>query len=61
MNKSGIYYMEKDGAVKIPDKYKNMTYEEITAECARLANSVKSKRKATIKKPKMGCKTKFAI
>lgn len=53
--------MEKDGAVKIPDKYKNMSYEEITAECARLANSVKSKRKATIKKPKMGCKTKFDI
>lgn len=59
MNKS--YYMEKDGAVKIPDKYKKMSHEEISNECARLAETVKNKAKATVKKTKVTTKTKFVI
>lgn len=32
-----VYYMERDGAVKIPEKYDKMNYAEITAECASLS------------------------
>ena len=35
-----VYYMERDGAVKIPEKYDKMNYAEITAECARLLLTV---------------------
>lgn len=61
MNKSSIYYTEKDGAVKIPDEYKTMTYDEISAECTRLQKAVKSKTTNSVKKVKKKCKTKFVI
>jgi hypothetical protein len=35
--KTDIYYMESDGAVKIPEKYDKMNLSEITAECVRLS------------------------
>lgn len=61
MNESNVYYMEKDGAVKIPDKYKKMSHDEITAECARLTKAVKEKAKSTVKKTKVEKKTRFVI
>lgn len=59
MNDSNVYCMEKDGAVNIPDEYKKMSYEEISAECARLEKKVKEK--TSTKKHKIVTKTKFAI
>lgn len=59
MNKSNVYYMEKDGAVKIPDKYKTMSHEEISDECARLVKTIKDKAKITDRKTKSSTKTKF--
>ena len=44
-----MYYMEKDGAVNIPDEYKKMSYDEISAECVRLAKSVKDNVKIAVK------------
>jgi len=61
MDKLSIYYMEKDGAVKIPEKYKKMSYDEITDECSRLTKDMKNKAKTAIKKTKMVTKTKFVI
>nr|WP_308657857.1 hypothetical protein [uncultured Agathobacter sp.] len=61
MNKSNICYMEKDGAVKIPDKYKKMSHDEISAECVRLTKTVKNRAKQTVKKVKIKPKTKFVI
>lgn len=55
-----VYYMERDGAVKIPEKFDKMTYSEISAECARLAQA-KGNKKPVQKKKKVPCKTKFAI
>lgn len=62
MNNSEIkvYYMECDGAVKIPEKYDKMNHAEITAECARLSKE-KANKKTAAKKSKIPCKTKFAI
>ena len=57
MNEANVYYMEKDGAVKISDKYKKMSHEEIIAECTRLAKTVKDKAKKT----KVATKTRFVI
>jgi hypothetical protein len=54
------YYMECDGAVKIPAKYDKMNLAEITAECTRLSKKDKSK-KSVKKREKPKCKTKFAI
>lgn len=61
MNKSSVCYMEKDGVVKIPDKYKKMSHDEIFAECTRLAKAVKDKEQSTVKKAKATVKTKFFI
>ena len=61
MSESNVYYMEKDGAVKIPDKYKKMSHEELSAECARLAKTVKNKAKDKAKKTKVATKTRFVI
>lgn len=61
MNNTGIYYMEKDGAVEIPDKYKKMSHNEISAECARLAKEMKEKAKISVKKTKAVSKTKFVL
>jgi hypothetical protein len=58
--KTDIYYMECDGAVKIPKKYDKMNLSEITAECARLSKE-KTSQKTVAKKEKAKCKTKFAI
>lgn len=55
-----VYYMERDGAVKIPEKFDKMNYVEITAECAR-RSSEKTKQKTAEKKKKISCKTKFTI
>lgn len=52
--------MERDGAVKIPEKYDKMNYAEITAECARLSKE-KANKKSVTKKTKIPCKTKFVI
>ena len=59
MSNADFYYMEKDGAVKIPDKYKKMSYEEISAECARLLKTKKTK--SAVKKPKVKGETTFII
>ena len=61
MSESNVYYMEKDGVVKIPDKYKKMSHEELSAECARLAKTVKNKTKDKAKKTKVATKTRFVI
>ena len=58
--KNKVYYMERDGAVKIPEKYDKMNYAEITAECARLSKE-KANKKSVTKKTKIPCKTKFMI
>lgn len=55
-----VYYMERDGAVKIPEKFDKMNYAEISAECARLSKE-KASKKVVEKKEKTSCKTKFAI
>jgi hypothetical protein len=62
MNKeeNHIYYMERDGAVKIPEKYDKMNLTEITAECVRLSK-IKTAHKKLVKQEKSGCKTKFGI
>jgi hypothetical protein len=54
------YYMECDGAVKIPEKYDKMNLPEITAECARLSKKKRSQ-DSGVKKEKAKCKTKFVI
>jgi hypothetical protein len=62
--KTDIYYMEYDGAVKIPEKYDKMNLSEITAECARLSKKKtiqKPCQQTVVKKEKAKCKTKFAI
>ena len=61
MNNSDMYYMEKDGAVHIPDKYRKMSHDEISAECVRLAKTVKDNAKPTAKKKKVITKTNFLI
>lgn len=61
MIEQDIIVMEKDGAVEIPDKYKKMSYAEISAECIRLENKLKSKPKSAISKTKPVKKTKFTI
>ncbi len=55
-----IYFMECDGAVKIPEKYDKMNLSEITAECARLSKE-KMSQKTVVKKEKVKCNTKFSI
>ena len=55
-----VYYMERDGAVEIPEKYDKMNYAEITAECAILSKE-KANKKSVTKKTKIPCKTKFMI
>lgn len=57
---NAVYYMERDGAVKIPEKYDKMNHEQITEECARLTKEKIGTNKAE-KKEKTPCKTKFAI
>lgn len=57
---NAVYYMEKDGAVKIPEKYEKMNHEQITEECARLTKE-KLGNKKDERKEKAPCKTKFAI
>jgi hypothetical protein len=57
--KTDIYYMECDGAVKIPEKYDKMNLSEITEECTRL--SKEKSQKKNVKKHETNCKTKFAI
>lgn len=57
---SNTMYMEKDGAVVIPERLQKMNHSEIVAECARLERKLNSE-KAAVKKQKPVCKTKFVI
>ena len=50
-----VYYMERDGAVKIPEKFDKMNYAEISAECARLSKK-KVDSKSIVKKIKSHAK-----
>ena len=47
--------MERDGAVKIPEKFDKMNYAEISAECARLSKK-KVDSKSIVKKIKSHAK-----
>ncbi len=60
MSNVNIFYMEKDGAVEFPKKYEQMTYDEISAECSRLAGEANN-RKRIAKNNKVSTKTKFVI